>query len=91
MKEAEIQELILMRMNLRAIRDRINQDLDALSEKIKVLIPEERSRAREPITDIAAELNSWPCFKGLPPFKSNNKPSQKRKSTSVSTRKSHEK
>ena len=35
------QELILMRMSIKAIRDRMNEDLDAMAEQINRLLPPE--------------------------------------------------
>ncbi len=36
-----IQELILMRMSIKAIRDRMNEDLDAMADQINRLLPPE--------------------------------------------------
>jgi len=36
-----LQELVLMRHSIRTIRDRVNEDLDAMVEQINRLIPSE--------------------------------------------------
>ena len=59
LKKDEIQKILLLRMNLKTVRDRINKELDALAAQIDAIIPEEYFKTRPHITDIKAEVRSW--------------------------------
>lgn len=47
------QDLVLIKQSLRAIRQRINEDLDALEAKVDCLLPDEKPRRRVPSTKAA--------------------------------------
>lgn len=47
-----VKELKFIRMSLRAVRDRVNGDLDALEKQLQGLIPDEGLRPR-------ARIDNW--------------------------------
>lgn len=56
MKNAEI-ELVRLRMSVEAIRERVNQDLEAVAAEIERLLPEEKAdRSQVPTKEELLEI-----------------------------------
>ena len=56
MRNKEIQELVLMRHSLNAIREVVSRELDAMAAKIERLLPEEKMDTRVPTLEELLEI-----------------------------------
>ena len=54
----QVNELLQLRMSLKAIRDRVNQDFDAINAKLERLLPEPQEPKKK-VTDWKKEVASW--------------------------------
>jgi hypothetical protein len=59
MPEDTIQEVLMLRQNLRAIRDRVNQDLDAIDDQLIRMLPKDALRPARIVTDWKEEVAKW--------------------------------